>query len=255
MKFKLNLTQRLLLCLTPLVTGSVFTALPSFAATLASSQAEVNFSNFSHNPLTIETQKSPNTIDSNHNGQVVAESNAEAMFSIDPSNPSGTRSFSSSSSRVEGNASDYSQNAQSSSRLEGYTFQVGAGETFSFDFQGLLSLNTSVDYEPETAHAFGTIAFQLYDNTDSTQPPILLDFFTISAGLNSANTSDFLDTFKSSSVIINPNGTNSTTQFGGNQEAANIQFTGRISRFFERTTTLFLKQFESNEAGASCPAR
>ena len=254
MKLNLKPAQRLFLCLTPLVTSSVFLALPGFAATLASSEGTGTFSNFSHNPLTIETDKSSNTWKSTNDDQVVAESKTEAVFNLDRSNLSGTKAFSTSVSTVQGDGDGYTETAQSSARLIGYNFRVGAGETFSFDFSEFLHLSTSVDYEPEAANAFGTIAFQLYDNTDSTQPPILLDFLTISSGLNSLDNSDFLDVFQSSSVILNPNGTTSRN-FGGNKESANTEVTGRVSRFFERTTSLILREFKSNSAGASCPNR
>ncbi|HEY9829209.1 MAG TPA: hypothetical protein V6D26_01430 [Stenomitos sp.] len=254
MKVNPKLAQRLFLCLTPFVTGSVFATLPGFAATLASSEASMNFSNFSHNPLTVETGKSPNILKSTNDGQVVVESKADAVFNLDTSSPSQTKAFSTSVSTVHGDGSGYSETAQSSARLDGYNFQVGAGETFSFDFSGFLSLKTSVDDESEAANTFGTIAFQLYDNTDSTQPPILLDFVTISSALNSLDNSDFLDVFQSSSVIINPDGT-TLKNFGGNKEAASTDITGRVSRFFNRTTSLILKEFKSNSAGASCPSR
>ena len=252
MKLNQKLAQRLLLCLTPLVTGSLFPALPSFAATLAASEATVTFSNFSHNPLTTETQNSPYTWESTNDDQVVARSKAAATFNLDNSNPSQTSASSSSISIVEGNTNDYSQTAKSSARLLGYNFQVGAGETFSFDFSGFLGLRTSVDYSLESANAFGSISFQVYDSNDLDNP---LDFFTISAGLNSLDTSDFLDVFKSSTVTVNPNETNSKTTFGGNQEAANTHVTGLYSRFFERTTNLFFREFKSTSAGAACPSR
>lgn len=252
MKLNLKLAQRLFLCLTPLVTGGVFGTLPSFATTLAISEAEGTYTNFSHNPLTVLTQKSPETFESTDNGQVVTKSEADAIFSIEQSNASGTRAFSKSASTVQGDGSDYFETAKSSASVLGYSFQVKAGETFSFDFKGLLNLRTSVDDEPEAANAFGLIAFQLLDLNDLNSP---IDFFTISSGLNSLDNSDFLDVFKSSNVAFNPNETNTTTTFGGNKEVANTSFTGRFSRFFNQTTTLILREFKSNNAGASCPSR
>lgn len=253
MKFNQKLAQRLFLCLTPLVTGSVFATFPAFAATLATSESTLNFSNFSHNPLTIETEKTPNPSQNTNDGQVVTESKADAIFSLDPSNASGTTTSSTSVSTVEGNGNSYSGTAQSSARLTGYNFQVAANETFTLDFTGSLKLNTSVDSEDETANAFGSIVFQLFDSNKLDNP---LAFFTVSGGLDSLNNGDFLlEPFTSSNVTFLPNQTNFTTSFGGNKESANASFTGRLSMFFSNTTNLLLRQFSSNSSGASCPSR
>ncbi|GAB4192041.1 MAG: hypothetical protein Fur006_36000 [Coleofasciculaceae cyanobacterium] len=253
MKLNLKLAQRLFLCITPLVAGSLVATLPSFAATLASSEGNTIYSNFSHNPLSVGTGRSPNTLDSTNNGQVVIKSETEATFNIESSSPSTTRAFSRSASTVEGNSnSDYAETANSSTSLFGYQFQVGAGETFSFNFNGFLNLNTSVDSEPEAANAFGLIAFQLFDSNDMENP---ISFLSITGSLNSLDNSDFLDVFRGSDITLNPNGTSYTTNFGGNKETANTQFTGQFSRFFNRATTLVMREFKSNSAGASCPSR
>lgn len=253
MKVNQKLVQRLFLCLTPLVTGSVFVALPGLAATLATSQATLEFSNFSHNPLTIETAKTSNTLPTTNNSQVVTQSQSDATFTIDSSRPSGTTAFSQSLSAVQGNGSDYSETTQSSARLVGYNFSVGAGETFSLDFQGLLKLNTAVDSDSEVANAFGSIAFQLFDTNDLNNP---LAFLTLTAGLDSVNNSDFLlEPFNSSNITFLPSQTSFAKSFGGNQESANANFTGKLSIFFNNATQLVLKGFNSNSAGASCPNR
>lgn len=253
MKFNQKLAQHLFLCLTPLVTGSVFATLPSVAATLATSEANINFSNFSHNPLTTETEIIPNSPQITNDGRVITESKANANFSVDSTRPSATTAISSSISTVQGNGNGYSGTAQSSARLTGYNFQVAAGETFSFDFTGSLNLNTSVDSEDETANAFGSMVFQLLDSNNLNSP---LAFFTVSGGLDSLNNSDFLlEPFISSNITFSPNQTSSTTSFGGNKESAITRFTGRVSMFFADTTNLILNKFSSNSAGGSCPAR
>lgn len=253
MKFNQKLAQRLFLCLTPLVTGSVFATLPSLAATLATSEATLNFSNFSHNPLTTETEIIPNSPQITNDGRVITESKANANFNVDSTRPSATTAISSSISTVHGNGNGYSGTAQSSARLTGYNFQIAAGETFSFDFTGSLNLNTSVDSEDETANAFGSMVFQLLDSNNLNNP---LAFFTVSGGLDSLNNSDFLlEPFISSNITFLPNQTSSTTSFGGNKESAITSFTGRVSMFFAEKTNLILNKFSSNSSGASCPAR
>lgn len=253
MKFNQKLAQRLFLCLTPFVTGSVFAALPGFAATLATSEATLNFSNFSHNPLTVETEINPIFPQITNDGRVITESRAEANFSVDSTRPSATTAISSSMSMVQGNGNGYSGTAQSYARLAGFNFQVAANETFSFDFTGSLKLNTSVDSEDEAANAFGSVVFQLFDTNNLSIP---VAFFTISSGLDSLNNSDFLlQPFTSSNITLLPNQTSNTTSFGQNQESATATFAGRVSMFFTDTTNLILRQFSSNSAGTSCPAR
>jgi hypothetical protein len=253
MKFNQKLAQRLFLCLTPLVTGSVFATLPGFAATLATSEATLNFSNFSHNPLTVETEITPNSPQITNDGRVITESKANTNFSVDSTRPAATTAISSSISTVQGDGIGYSGTAQSSARLAGYNFQVAAGETFSLDFTGSLKLNTSVDSEDEAANAVGNIVFQLFNSNNLNNP---VAFFTISSRLDSLNNGDFLlEPFTSSNVNLLPNQTNSETSFGGNKESANASFTGRVSMFFTNTTNLILRQFSSNSVGTSCPAR
>lgn len=248
-----KLVQRLFLCLTPLVTGSVFVASPSLAATLATSQSTLEFSNFSHNPQTTETAKTSTTSPSTNTSQIVTQSQADAIFTIDSSHPSETKALSQSTSTVRGDGNDYSGMAQSSAKLVGYNFTVGAGETFSLGFKGLLNLNTAVESDSEVANAFGSIAFQLFDAKDLNNP---LAFLTVTSSLDSVNNSDFLlEPFTSSNVTFIPSQTSFTRSFGGNQESASASFTGQISIFFNNTTQLILKEFNSNSAGASCPSR
>lgn len=249
MKLNENLAQRLLLCVVPLVTGSVFTASPGLAATLANSEARMNFSNFSHNPFSVETKKYKNTQVSGNSGQVTVEANAEATFNP---NPAAANAFS--VSTVQGDGFDYSGKADSSANLSGYSFIVGAGETFSFDFSGFLGLKTSVDHALETADAVGTVAFQVYDTTDANAP-VLLDFLTLVGSLNSLDNSDYLDLYKSASVTLNPTETTYQTSFGTQKEVAQSSFQGKFSRMFNRATSLFIGEYKTNSAGASCAAR
>jgi hypothetical protein len=261
MKFNQKLAQRLFLCATPLVTSSLFVALPGFSATLATSQATLQLSNFSHNPSSTDPAKDTVTQKIGNDDQVTGQANADANFNVNSSNPYQTTLSNTSLSQVEGNGIDYSGTASSTSRVIGYNFQVNAGETFSFNFQGLLDLKTSIDSDFESANAVGNIVFQLYDNSDLQNPPVLIDFLTINGSLNSDN-SDFLadpllNPIKSDRVVFNPNETISKTSFGGKQESATTSFQGRFSQLFERTTSLVLRAFETNSASAeaSCPSR
>lgn len=252
MKLNNKFAQRLVLCAAPLVTGSVLVALPGLSATLANSGSAATFNNFSHNPESVaalaDTKAYSEIINS---GTLVTQADAVAAF-IPNSSASLTQALGVSLSTVQGDGDNYLGEAQSLAQLVGYNFAVGAGETFSFDFGGLLGLQTSVDYDSEAANAFGAVAFQLYDTTDANAP-VLLDFFTISGNLDSTNTNDYVDAFNSSNVTLEQNETN--TSFGGNQEVAQSSFVGRFSRMFNRVTSLALVGFNTNSAGASCSIR
>ena len=251
MKLNNKFAQRLVLCAAPLVTGSVLVALPGLSATLANSGSAANFSNFSHNPESVAASADTNAYSEIINsGALVTQAEAVAAF-IPDSSPSLTQALGASLSTTQGDGDNYLGEAQSLAQFVGYNFTVGAGETFSFDFGGLLGLQTSVDYDSELANAFGTVAFQLYDTTD-TNTPVLLDFFTISGNLDSTSNNDYVDAFQSSNVTLNQN--DALTSFGGKQEAAQSSFMGKLSRFFERAASIALVGFNSNNA-SSCSIR
>ena len=252
MKLNNKFAQRLVLCAAPLVTGSVLVALPGLSATLANSGSAVNFNNFSHNPESVaavaDTTAYSEIINS---GALVTKADAVAAF-IPDSSASSTQAFGASLSTVQGEGDNYLGEAKSLAQLVGYNFTVGAGETFSFDFGGLLGLQTSVDYDSEAANAFGAIGFQLYDTTDANAP-VPLDFFTISGNLDSTSNNDYVDAFQSSKVTLNQN--DGITSFGGKQEVAQSSFMGKLSRFFERATSIALVGFNRNTASSACSIR
>lgn len=250
MKLKNKFAQRLALCAAPLVAGSVLVALPGFAATLATSTSGVAFNNFSHNPQNVETGAFTDTLTIANGGQVVAEAGADAAFLVNPITPAGTGAFHAGSTIVQGSGLNYIGQADSNASLLGYNFNVGSGETLSFDFFGFFGLNTSYDYQEETANAFGTVAFQLFDVTNTA--PVLLDYFTIFGEVNSESNSDFLDTNTSANVAFD---SIETTSFGGRQEVAQSSFLGNFSRWFERAASVTLVAFNINSSGASCSIR
>jgi hypothetical protein len=250
MKVNLKLATRLSLFVTPLVTGSVFVALPSLAATLASSNAAVSYSNFSKNPLTIYTITDTQTSVLAPDGQVTANAEANAAFITDPDLPL-TQAFNTSSSIVQGNGNNYFGQANSLAGIIGYDFVVGQGETFSFNFNALLDINASSDSLAEKAKANGAISFQLLDTTDSNNT-VVLDFFNLSGQVNTAVSSDFLDVEKSDNFAYNPDNSSFNTSFGGLQESANVSVQGFFSRLFNSVTRLTLAEFKVNEVQASC---
>jgi hypothetical protein len=81
---------------------------------------------------------------------------------------------------------------QSYAGLGGYKFDVGAGETFPFNFSTFLYLVTFADHlSKESENTFGQVAFQIYQNSDDSAT--FLDTFFVTGNLNSSGNSIFLN--------------------------------------------------------------
>ncbi len=245
MKLNSKLTQRLFLCIAPLVTGSVFIALPGFATTTATSGAIVNIDNFSHNPSDVTTLTDTNTLTIATDGNVSANANAEASFLVAPSTPL-TQAYNTSFSTVNGDGNNYFGQADSFAGLIGYDFTIGAGETFSFNFNTFLGLETSVDNPSfESTSAAGNISFVLFDSSDLNNP---IDFFTLNGNLASQGGNDYINSQNSASINLISNDTKSS--FGGMQESAVASIQGLFSRTFYSLTHLTLIEGKVNQVSA-----
>lgn len=242
---QLNFAQYFLLLVTPITPLVVPTV--SLAATLGTSDATVNLSNFSHNPLDVLTLTDAFTDTFTTDGQVNADADAVANFITNPPISANNSSW----SRVNGDGSAYSGSAESIAAVIGYDFKVAQGETFSFDFDADLNLTTSIDNPQfETANATGKITLELYDTTNQDDW-LYLDSFTLS-GLTSLGDNDYLNYDSSNNIKLNPSGTIDTS-FGGEQESANASVQGDFSRTFDSLTTLTLVEVKNNQASVSVP--
>lgn len=285
MKFNLKLAQRLALCTAPLVTGSLFIALPGSAATLARSEAVFSIGNFSHNPvetgtftstdtLAISAVAEPNASGESHNAGsseiipskaiVAATADAIASFPVAPlpeMTGASNLTFSQASGDGEGNTASYSYLgvAQSSAQFVGYNFNIGAGETFSFDFASAFNLYTSRDHVAnEATNAFTNLTFALFDTTDLENP---LDFLAFSGQLDSPATDsgsvafNFLGYSSNGYSNIEPNEVAFNTSFGDKEKSAFGFVQGTFSRVFHKLTSVVLVAFQNNGAAVSCDAR
>jgi hypothetical protein len=223
----------------------VFITLPGFAATTATSGARVNIGNFSHNPSDVTVLTDTNTLTSTTNGEASADANAEASFLVAPSTPV-TQAYNTSFSTVNGDGNNYFGKADSFAGLIGYDFTLGAGETFSFNFNTFLGLETSVDNPSfESTSAVGSISFALFDSSDLNNP---LDFFTLNGNLESQGGNDYIKSQKTSSINLISNDTQSS--FGGMQESAFASIQGLFSRTFYSLTHLTLIEGKVNQVSA-----
>ncbi|MGB5959931.1 MAG: hypothetical protein WBG73_04665 [Coleofasciculaceae cyanobacterium] len=247
MKFTFKLATRLFLSVAPLVTGSVFVASPSFAASESCANASMDFSFFSHNPFEVMTNTDTNTFTTINDGSAQSSASANAEFLTDPS-ASLTTAFNNANTYAYGDGNSYLGVAQSFAGLGGYKFNVGAGETFSFNFSTLLDLATSADNSSiETANSFGQIAFQVYQNNDDSN--ILLDSFFLGGNLSSADNDDSVN--YNISQYISYNFQDISTSFGGGDESIEALFQGKYYRSFENQTYLTLVETKVTQASVS----
>lgn len=244
---KLKLTQKIAPAVVPLA-PLVFTlaATPTIAATFASSESTVTIDNFSHNPFDSEVITDTFTSTFATDGNVNANADAIANFVTEP--PS---TFNSSFSSADGTGNNYSGTADSFAGVLG-NFSVNSGETFSFNFNADLNLNTSINNpQIESAIADGTISFALYD-TSSVDSWMLLDSFTISGNVASEN-NDFLNFNSSDGTQLNLSNINLTTNFGGDRESASASTEGFFSRTFDRAANLTLVEVKENRSTVAVP--
>jgi hypothetical protein len=235
----LNFSKILSLVSTSIVASSVVISSPSYAATFALSQATFNFVGFNQIPEDIFTNDNTNTVTlaSNGNGNVTANADANALFDAARFKASNL-----SRSTASGTGKNYLGLAESVADLKGI-FKIAENTTFSFDFTADLNLEASIDNPAvENAKANGNIYFGLFDADTNT----LFDFFSLRAGLNTSNNSDFLNFDTSNKVTIKNSVTTIST--GSKKESAKASIEGFFKRTFANKTNLALVEFKRNEA-------
>lgn len=233
------------LAVTPIVASAVVFAPGVNAATFALSEASAAFTQFSLIPESQEVFTNTNTKTIAIDGEVSANSDAEAVFFATPPEAANF-SF----SEVEGEGAEYRGVATSQAKVLGSFFipQAAKDKAFSFDFSLNLSLFTEVDDATfESANAIGTIAFWIYGGSDPNNLS-LLDFLTVEGIVSTANNNDTLK-FNQTANIILANNTLSSN-FGGLQESAQASISGSYHRLFQGETYITLVEAKSNEASA-----
>ncbi|MBW4505240.1 MAG: hypothetical protein KME64_01800 [Scytonematopsis contorta HA4267-MV1] len=240
----LNFSKIVSLVSTSLVASSVVISSPCYAATFALSQSTFKFVNFNQIPEDIFTNGNTNTVTlaSNGNGNVTANADANALFD--------TARFKASNlsrSTASGTGKHYLGLAESVADLKGI-FKIAENTTFSFDFTADLNLEASIDNPAvESAKANGNIFFGLFDADTNT----LFDFFSLRAGLNTSNNSDFLNFDTSDKVTVKDSITMIST--GSKKESTQASIQGFFKRTFANKINLALVEFKRNEARVTVP--
>jgi hypothetical protein len=239
---KLNQSTRAIafLLATPLVTSLTVGIGPSTAAIIAGSAAEVTIDNFSHRPTETGTSTNIYTETTANSGSVISQANADAFFI---SNCHELLAANLSKSEVAGSGSNYSGLAQSQATVIG-DFDIDAAETFSFNFQTILHLLTSVDNrQSERASASGSISFWLINTVTN----ILLDSFQLASGLDSSS-GFYLNLSASNS--FHPTKINFNFMAERSATKSLLYTSGLYSRTFDSATNLRLVEVKNNLAVA-----
>jgi len=225
---------------TPLVTGLTVGIAPSSAAIIAGAAAEVTIDNFSHRPKENGTVTNTYTETKAHNGLVISEATAEAVFL---SNEDGLWTGNQLQSQVRGDGDNYSGLAQTQAIVLG-DFDIDAAETFSFNFHTVLAVLTSLDNrQSERATGMGSISFLLINTVTN----ILFDSFEIASVLDSSSR-HYLNFSPSNS--FNPTAINFNLIAEGSQVQSRLDTSGVYSRTFDSATSLRLVEVNINIAEA-----
>ena len=264
MKHYQILRARFLLLVT-LIATSTFLPSPSQAATFASSQGELNFTNFSEPFSIIGIQNQAETFSFANGGSVNAQNSNAVTNSTDEPPSASTSAL----SQASGDSKDYLGTATTQAKIVG-NFDVDPYKLFSFDFSSALDLQTAIDTPPvENAKASSNIYFELFDTTDIPEPSLEdfvsgllsnttnsiqknpLDFFSLTGNLNTLGNDNFITNQKSQNVTLTSE--DPQFSFGGNEEFATDFVKGSLQRSFDRKANLTLVALRSTEARVTAP--
>jgi hypothetical protein len=249
MPFKFSLARSLVCLLAPL-SATVAIAPSTLAATFADAIAEVSLTNFSHAPLEIATLTDTNTRTFASNGLVVVDADAIALFDDNPDNDIPTFAENISISTAQGSGSSYLGTARSVAAVIGYKFAIAPSETFSFNFDTFLGLQTSIDTPTsEQANANGRISFQLFDD-DTAE---LLDSFTLLGRLRTDAGRDALRVVREPDTRFRITSRSLDRDFGGLEESATATVAGFYQRRFQRARSLTLVETKRTRVLVKAP--
>ncbi|MGD1910488.1 MAG: hypothetical protein ACFB2X_06445 [Rivularia sp. (in: cyanobacteria)] len=242
MKQYLRLSQKFFTLTTSVIASGLLSVSPSRAATFASSDTFLLFSDFSQSSSDTFTKTDVETIGTSGEGKV--ELNSDATAFIEESSPVGINS---SFSLASGEDKNYMGLATSISEIRG-VFDIEENTLFSFNFIANLDLTGSIDYFPgENASASGEVSFELWDISQN----IILDSFSVKSGLFTTNNSDFIDYNQQGNISLDNSSLNSN--FGSQEELAKISFGGTLERYFDSQTTIALIAATNNQVKVSAP--
>ncbi len=264
MKPYLRRTRQWLLMVPPFIATSLLTNIPTDAATLAFSESDIKFTNFSESVGRIELVNNADISGVANGGIFEGQNSASNNSTTSP--PEVT---SSAFSLAFGDNRDYQGTAQTQAQIVG-NFDVDAGKLFSFDFAVKLNLETAIDNPLiEKAGARGNIYFLLFDTTNispdslNTLDDIFLsidtgklkynplEFFKLNGNLNTFGLQDFINYQQSTNIKVEQQLLKS--DFGGINEIASASVRGSLQHQFKSKANVTLLALRRNQASVSIP--
>ena len=197
---------------------------PSQATTFASSQGEINLTNFSEPFSTIEKQNHAENLPIAKGG-VVEGHNIHVLINVTDEPPSVSTSA---LSQAFGDSKDYSAIAQTQATIV-MNFDVAAGKVFSFEFSATLDIQTRIrELKAQNAHASGDVSFKLFDTSDIPKQN-LKNFLSslLSQDINTSIKKSPLDFF-SFAEILNGFGKNDSDSYQKTQNVTPIQWRQKV---------------------------
>ncbi|NEO99145.1 MAG: hypothetical protein F6K58_10765 [Symploca sp. SIO2E9] len=268
MKSATVINRNFLLLFTPLVASSTLVAAPSLAASFASSSSTFNLFNFSHsaesssvsadfNVLAVTPEDSNSgeelASSSSQGSSVVAEADSNIFAFFPPSFGSGTIS-SDAENQAFGNGSNYLGESEVESKvLANFLInpESGSTETFSFDFNTFLDLETSTS--KVSTKAAVDISFFLLGRSNPDSDPIIFDFFSASGKLENIEGNDQLSVQSSNTFNIDVVETFDIIDLNSGFKQADVFTQGSYQRDFEFLTYLTLVGVSKSEATVKAP--
>lgn len=264
MKPYLQRTRQWLLMVPPFIATSILTNIPTDAATLAFSQSDIKFTNFSESVGRIELVNNAD-ISGVANGGIFGGQNSASNNSTTSPPEVDSSAF----SLAFGDSRDYKGTAHSQAQIVG-NFDVDAGELFSFDFAVKLNLQTAIDNPLiEKAGARGNIYFLLFDTTNISPDSIKeledsfssidtgklkynpLEYFKLNGNLNTFGLQDFINYQQSTNVKVSQQHLKSN--FGGISEIASASVKGSLQHQFKSKANVTLLALRRNQTTVSIP--
>jgi hypothetical protein len=207
------------------------------ANTLAQSGAAVELFNFSHRPQAANAQTFKAAIAIGTPRQVSASAFADAEFLSQNGTVAGRNV---SLSLASGTGANYSAEAKSEASVIGVDFQVGANQTFSFDWQSSLLVNATSDSPGEHSFASGLFGFEIYTR-DANQQLHLVDTLDL-FGSDDASHGTLFD-FNASSGF----------NFTKNQTANQFNLAGRYTKAVAQATQFTVFELKRNQVSVAAP--
>ncbi|MBE9005388.1 hypothetical protein IQ259_10110 [Fortiea sp. LEGE XX443] len=236
----LGYTKHFLLFTTSLLACSVLEISPSQAATIALSQGNLLFTNFSQSPSSSFTSTDINAVSISQDGSVTSQADAIAYLGATP--PVG---FNYTSNQALSENQGSSGLGESEATIKGI-FDVDKNTHFSFNFVADLDLTTFTDNpRQEKASASGNLGFALIDIANNN----VLDYFNVDGSLTTAG-NDSLSHKNSKNVGFS---TFTRSNLGGQQEFTTATFDGYLNRHFHNKTTVALVAVNATKSNVAAP--